>query len=379
MHVALSNDQEALRSTTARFLDERMPVHAVRALRDDPAGYSSEYWSQGAELGWTSLLVDEDHGGGTVSGNPVEDLALIAHEFGTHAAPGPLVPVNVVALAIATSDSTAHQDRLADLMAGSATAAWCFSEPAPDDGTDARALRIRLDGDNLVISGITRPAENAASADVLLVTGGSEGGLSQVLIPADTQGVSITPLRSADLTRRYATVTFDNARVDIGAAIGGLGQAGRAVKRQRQVAVATYNAETMGAMQRAFEMTRAWVADRFSFGRALESYQEIKHRFADMLTWLEGSHAINDHAIAALDAGSPDADELTSAAAAFVKKYGGEMLQDCVQLHGGIGVTYEHDLHLFLRRVTVNRACFGTPDEHLRRVGMIAANRKDEQ
>ena len=121
-------------------------------------------------------------------------------------------------------------------------------------------------------------------------------------------------------------------------------------------------------MQAAFDMTVEWAFDRHSFGRPLASYQAIKHRFADMKAWLEASHAISDTAIAAVAAGGPDAAEIVSAAKAFIGEYGVELLQDCVQIHGGIGLTFEHDVHLHLRRVTVNRALYGTPAEHRRRI-----------
>jgi alkylation response protein AidB-like acyl-CoA dehydrogenase len=376
MHVELTSEQEALRSTTARFLDERMPIGAVRALREDPAGFAPTYWSQGAELGWTSLLVGEAHGGGTVSDNAIADLALIAHEFGVHAAPGPLVPSNVVAYALSNAGG-GHSEILESLMTGSTTAAWCYSEPAPNDKLGQIGLEIAADGDDLVITGTKRPVENAREADVFLVTGRTDDGLTQVVVPASTPGITVTALQSADLTRRYGTVTFDGVRVSADTAVGEVGGAGADVARQLQIALVIHNAESVGAMQRAFEMTRSWVDDRYSFGRALATYQEIKHRLADLLTWLESSHAINDVAIAAVGSSSPDADELTSAAKAFISEYGGELAQDCVQLHGGIGVTFEHDLHLFLRRVTVNRSCFGTFAEHRRRVGAIAANRKE--
>ena len=126
------------------------------------------------------------------------------------------------------------------------------------------------------------------------------------------------------------------------------------------IAVVIANAESVGAMQAAFDMTVEWAFDRYSFGRPLASYQALKHRFADMKAWLEASHAISD------DGGrsrspqrAPDAAELVSAAKAFVGDYGSELLQDCVQIHGGIGVTFEHDLHLSFRRHTVNRALHG--------------------
>ncbi len=124
-------------------------------------------------------------------------------------------------------------------------------------------------------------------------------------------------------------------------------------------------------MQRAFDMTVEWAFDRYTFGRPLASYQELKHRFADMKSWLEAAHAISDAAAAAVQDATPDARELVSVAKAFIGHYGTELLQDCVQMHGGIGVTFEHDLHLFLRRVTVDRALFGTPADHRQRIATI--------
>lgn len=374
MLVTLSHDQSTLRDTTAKFLDDLMPVAAVRALRDDGAGYPAKYWRQGAELGWTSLLVGEEHGGGTVSGAPLQDFGLIAYEFGIHAAPGPLVPVNVVAIALETSPSPAHHEILAELMAGSATAAWCVEEPAASLG--APPVTIRRDGDSLVISGVKRPVDNAGSAEHLLVTGQTDDGWSQVIVAGKTAGISIEPMKTVDLTRRYSVVRFDDVRVPLTAAIGDLGDVAKQVERQRHVAMVMHTAESVGAMQRAFDMTRAWAADRYSFGRSLDSYQEIKHRFADLLSWVEGAHAITDAAIDALDSGSPSAPELVRAAKGFVGRYGGELMQDCVQLHGGIGLTFEHDLHLFLRRVTVNRAVFGTPDDMALQIGAAMVERK---
>lgn len=369
MLVGLTPDQEALRSTTARFLDERMPVTAIRGLRDHPAGYTDEYWAQACELGWTALLVSEEQGGGTVSGAPLTDLSLIAHEVGLRAAPGPLVPVSVVAETLAIAGAPGQHEVLQSLMAGTATATWCYGEPAPNDALGAVETEIRLDGDVVVVNGVKRPVEAAASAAFFLVTGRTEGALSQVLVPAGTAGVTVEALDSADLTRRFATVRFDDVRVPLDAVVGALGAAAERVERQLQVAIAMHTAESVGAMQRAFDLTLAWTADRYSFGRAIASYQEIKHRMADLVTWLEAGHAISDAAIVALDGGDPQAAELVHAAAAFVGHYGAEMLQDCVQIHGGIGVTFEHDLHLFLRRVTVNRATYGTPREHRRELG----------
>ena len=355
MLLQLTDDQGFFRETTARFLDEQAPVGELRKLRDDPAGFEEKYWQQGADLGWTSLLVSEEHGGGTISGQGVVDLTLIAHEFGRHAAPGPLVPTNLVAAALSAAAS--HLDVLGELVAGTAIASWC-------NGVD-----VRVDGSHVVVNGTARPVESAAQASHVLVTNGP----TQALVPTDAAGVSIAPMHSVDLTRRFNVVTFDNVQLPADALVAADADADRFV----HLALVMANAESVGAMQTAFEMTVEWATDRYSFGRPLNSYQALKHRFADMKCWLEASHAIADASALALQSQSADAAELLSAAKAYIGKYGSELVHDCVQLHGGIGVTFEHDLHLYLRRQTLNRGLYGTPPEHLRRITDFVENREN--
>src|SRR5437899_7448342 len=180
MLLHLDSDQAFFHETTARFLRELVPVGELRRLRDDPAGFDADYWRRGAELGWTSLLVAEEHGGGSISGDGIVDLTLVAHAFGRQAAPGPLVPTNVVAGALSAAGS--HQEVIAGLLDGSAVAAWCFAEPAPHGGLGQVALEIRVDGDDLVVHGAKRPIEAGAQAAHLLVTGRTGDGLTQVLV-----------------------------------------------------------------------------------------------------------------------------------------------------------------------------------------------------
>ncbi len=375
MLLQLTSDQELLRETTARFLDETVPPSELRRLRDDPVGFADVWWKRGAELGWTSLLVSEEHGGGSISGRGLVDLSLLAHEFGRRAAPGPLVTTSVVAAALSAVGGEAHAPVLARLLSGDAIATWCLAEPRPNDRLGAIALEIRRDGGDVLLSGVKRPVEAAASASHLLVTGRSSDGLAQVLVPADAPGVTIAPMESVDLTRRFHRVTFDRVRVPASAIVGDFGKADAQVERQLQQALVLLAAESVGAMQSGFDMTVAWAFDRFSFGRPLASYQAIKHRFADLKAWLEASHAVTDAAVAAVDAGADDAAELASIAKAYVGDQGAEVLHDCVQLHGGIGVTFEHDLHFFLRRLTVDRALYGTPAEHHLRVATFLERR----
>jgi alkylation response protein AidB-like acyl-CoA dehydrogenase len=374
MLLSLTSDQDFFRDTTARFLDDRMPVGEVRRLRDDPQGFTDDYWRQGAELGWTSLLVGAEHGGGSISDHGLVDLTLVAHEIGRHAAPGPLAPTNVVAAALAASPGD-HGSVIEGLLSGETVAAWCHAEASPHDHLDEVATTIEARGSSVVITGVKRPVESAGRADHLLVTGRTGDGLSQVLVPAGSPGVHVEALTSVDLTRRFSLVRFDEVEVPAAAVVGELGGADRQIERQLNTSIALTTAEAVGAMQTAFDTTVEWAFDRFSFGRPLASYQALKHRFADMKSWLEAGHAISDAAAEAAAVDAPDATELASAAKAFVSHYGVELGQDCVQIHGGIGVTYEHDLHLYLRRIHLAAALHGSAAEHRRRIADIALAR----
>jgi alkylation response protein AidB-like acyl-CoA dehydrogenase len=377
MLINPTEEQEFFRATTERFLVEQVPPDALRGLRDDAAGFDRDYWRRGAELGWTSLLVDEAHGGGSISGAGLVDLSLVAYEFGHHAAPGPLTATNVVASALGDHGVDGPQaEVLSGLLSGETIATWCAPELGARADTWRTGAEIERAGDALVLRGSVRPVEHAGQADHLLVTARDGAGLTQLLVPAGAEGISIEALETVDLTRRFGAVTFDGVRVGADAVVGVAGEASDAVARQLRRAVAMLNSEAVGAMQGAFDMTVEWSFDRYSFGRPLASYQALKHRFADMMSWLQAGHAISDAACAAAQADEPNADELASAAKAFIGRHGGELIQDCVQLHGGIGVTFDHDLHLFLRRLTVNRSVAGTPREHLRRIAGIVEARE---
>ncbi len=377
MLLGLSDDQELFRETTERFLNEQVPTAELRRLRDDDAGFDPAYWPRGSELGWTSLLVAESHGGGTISGAGLVDLSLVAYEFGRHAAPGPLVATNIVAATL--SEHGSHRDVLDGLLSGRSIATWCIPPiPLGPAATMCRpTVQITRSGDDIVLDGEVRPVESAQQAAHLLVTGQEGEGLTQVLVPTATRGVTIVPLQTVDLSRRFGAVTLEGVRLASDAVVGRTGEASGDVARQFLQALALLNAEAVGTMQAGFDMTVEWAFDRYSFGRPLASYQALKHRFADMLTWLEASHAVSDAACRAAGGNLAVADELASAAKAYIGQYGADLLHECVQLHGGIGITYEHDLHLFLRRLTVNRSLAGTPAQHRQRIAAIIEARQD--
>jgi alkylation response protein AidB-like acyl-CoA dehydrogenase len=369
MEIRLSDDQEFFRETTHKFLQSECPIAKVRELRDSPDGFERGFWRQGAELGWTSLLVPEELGGGSISGEGVVDLTLVADAFGAHVAPGPLLPTNVVAAALARSGTEAHQSEvLPAIIAGEVVATWAVTEPAPNDALGTITTRAERDGDDFVLTGVKSPVEAGAQAEQLLVTARTNEGLAQLLVPASAAGVTITPLESLDLVRRYARIEFDAVRVNAVDAIGEPGRADDDVERQLQLAIVIQAAECVGAAQKVFDFTVDWAFNRYSFGRPLASYQELKHRFADMKMWLEASHALASVAAHEVQDDAIGVSETVSVAKAYTGEYLAELVQDCVQMHGGIGLTYDHDIHLYLRRVTVDRVMHGTPSDHHQRI-----------
>ena len=364
MELELSEEQAFFHETTRKFLVAECPVTTVRALESDPAGFTPEYWRRGAELGWTTLLVPEADGGGSLSEHGLLDLVLVAEEMGRLVSPGPLVPVSVVAGALAESGSADQRAAvLPGLVAGETVAAWCGTSP----------VDAVVQGDGFVLTGVAAPVEAGAQAHDLLVAARLDGddGVTQLLVPADTPGVTITPMEGLDLVRRFAEVRFDGAVVPASAVVGEVGGAGDAVERQLQIAVVLQCAEMVGAADRVFELTLEYLGDRYSFGRPLSSYQALKHRIADDKMWLEACHAAATAAAVAVATRADNAAELVSVAKVWIGPHATELIQDCVQLHGGIGVTWEHDLHLYLRRATVDRVTYGTPEEHAERIATL--------
>jgi alkylation response protein AidB-like acyl-CoA dehydrogenase len=369
----LTPDQELLRDTTRKFLQTTVPLTAVRALAENPDGFDRGWWQRGAELGWTSLLVDERRGGGSVSEAGLRDLALVAEEMGAMVSPGPLLATNVVAQTLSREASEELTSRvLPGLLSGQSVAAWCVVEPGLDITADGMTMRARRDGADFILDGVKRPVETGGQADWFLVTATGPEGLSQFLVPSSAPGLRITPLNGLDLVRRHAEIGFDGVRVRSSAVVGVLGGAARSLEAQLQTALVLQCAEMVGATDRVFDFTVQYAFDRSSFGRALASYQALKHRFADMKLWLESAHAITVDATRAVQSGAPDAGEVARIAKTYVGERCPELIQDCIQMHGGIGVTWEHDLHLYLRRVVVDRQTYGDPMQHRDHLAILA-------
>ena len=375
-----TTDQALFAKTTAQFLETRYPAARVRELARQGVGFDRAAWKEGAALGWTALLVPESAGGGSISGNGLVDLLGVAFEFGRHAAPGPLLGTNVVAAALGRwGRDDQRRGPVAALVDGTATAAWCPSTAVDGVVTARSGVTAVASRDRVVLDGALPCVEGGAEVDSLLVLASEGEGGSHYLVPASSPGVEASPLGGLDATRRFARVALRQVELPASARVGEAG-AGLAQGADLLDVVATLQAaEIAGAMERAFDMTLRWTAERYSFGRPLSSYQEIKHRMADMRTALEASAAIAARAARAVGDGAPGASAWASAAKAYTGRVGPEVIQDCIQLHGGIGVTYDHDLHLLLRRAVADAQLFGAPaDFHDRLVRGIETAEETE-
>jgi alkylation response protein AidB-like acyl-CoA dehydrogenase len=368
VNLELSEDQAFFRETTQRFLQTEVPISLVRQLHGDDRGYDPAWWRQAAELGWTALLVDEGAGGGSLSGRPLADAAIVAEELGRALGPGPFLPVNVVAAALSSSGGAEHATTLGSLVNGDAIASWALGEPGSRWEAAGIGTTVEVSGDEIVVTGVKRYVEAASTADHLLVVARTDGGLTQVLVPAHAAGVTTQSATSLDLGRRFGEVRLDGVRLPLGAVVGEVGEAADDVERLLEVALVLQCAETVGSLDRVFGFTLEYMSDRYAFGRPISSYQALKHRVADLLLQLETAKACVDAAAAAVDEGSDQAPIEVSVAKAYIGEISLHLLQECMQFHGGISVTWEHDIHLHLRRATVNRAVFGTPEQHRERI-----------
>ena len=367
----LSADQQVLVDAATRFAEDTFPVTKLRERAFDDAAFAAAYRRQAGELGWFSLVVPEEQGGGSVSGNGVLDAALVAYTRGRLLQPVGFVGANVVAYAIATAGTDAQRaGALTALIAGDAPGAWVVGDlsgaPALDGVVDATP-----NGDGWSLSGSAVMVEDADDTAWLLVAAATPDGPAQLLVAPGAAGVSFAPVDGLDLSRRYADVSFTGAAVPASALVGEIGDRTFA-ERLLTLASTLTVAECVGAMHQELDMTVDYAKQRIAFGRPIGSFQAIKHLLADTSTMLEVSKAV---ALAAAgQAGDDDAHaaQAASQAKAFVADAAMDQAQACFQVFGGISFTWEHDQHLFFRRITTGAEQFGDASWHREHVCVLA-------
>jgi alkylation response protein AidB-like acyl-CoA dehydrogenase len=368
VHFAFTEDQELLRSTTRKFLEQRQPIGAVRERIESDVTLDRAVWAEGAQLGWFAFLVPEEHDGGSITSQPIIDLVAVSEELGRQLNPGPVLETNVVADVLARSGTADQQHRfLGPIARGECVATWCMS----GDGTthnDAIAVVATAVGNTVRLDGSACFVRDAHVADLLLVSVRSAEGPTLVLVSMPFSGVTVRVLKGLDLTRRLCEVTFNGVEVDATDIIGAPATAAPLIDRALQLATVLQSAESTGASEHLFETTVQYTKDRVQFGRAIGSFQAIKHRLANLAVTLESLRAMSRYAALALADEMVDRDEAVASAGSYVREASSFLTGESVQLHGGIGFTWEHDVHLFQRRAKTDEGLYGEPSDHRERL-----------
>ena len=372
MDTDATDDQQTLLEVSTRFMEETCPLAVVRDADQRGHDFDDAYRRQAAELGWFSMLVPEELGGGSISENGMVDAALIAYKRGALLQPGSFIGTNVAALAVSEGGSDELKQKvLAGLVNGERTAAWALASAetqALDGGVEARPD----DQGGFTLSGAKTAVQDVDPSSWLLVTFRSPDGPASALVAADAPGVEVAPLDSLDISRSFADVRFDGARVSPSAIIGDPGGSGGLLDQLLAAAATLTAAEAVGAMDHEFEMTVGYAKDRIAFGRPIGSFQAVKHLLADTSLAVEMGKAVVLAAARSLGSNDGYGPEAASIAKAMVGDAAIELAQNCFQVFGGIGYTWEHDQHLYLRRLTTDAGLYGDASWHRERLCQLA-------
>jgi alkylation response protein AidB-like acyl-CoA dehydrogenase len=370
MALVLSEEQELLRRTAREFLKEHAPVAELRRLRDaqDPVGFSRELWKQMAELGWAGIPFPEELGG---AGLGLVELGIVLEECGRTLAATPLVSsVLACGSALLLGGTRAQQqDVLPAIAKGERIVALALQE-GPRHAPHAVATRAEAAGQGgFRITGQKGFVLDGHVADQLLVVARSAGrpgereGLSLFLVDRDAKGVSVARTIMVD-GRNAARVSLEGVEVPAGALVGAAGRGADVLDPTLDRAAAGLAAELLGSSQEAYERTLRYLKTRQQFGVPIGSFQALKHRASRLYVALELARSAVLEALQALDAGDAHASERASSAKALVSDASTLVANEGVQMHGGIGVTDEEDIGLFLKRARVAQQSFGDAAFH---------------
>jgi alkylation response protein AidB-like acyl-CoA dehydrogenase len=357
MNFELSDDQSAIKRTAHEFLAARYKLETVRELAEGEHGFTDEQWRELAELGWPGVIVPEADGG---LGLGAVELVVIQEELGYALAPTPLLSTVSAALMLVAAGSDEQRERwLGPLASGErrgTLAVWDSSAGWAPDLSEIEASDGALTAIKVTVPDVT-------GADFVIVAG-ADG--RHYLVETEADGVEIVPEKSLDPTRKLSTVKLSAAPAEP------LALAPEAIAHAYATIVTALAAENVGVAQRAMEMAVTYAKDRKQFDRPIGSYQAVSHRCAQMLLEVEGARSLSYWAGWALDNEPETAARAASMAKAYASDAGFRVTASALQVHGGIGFTWEHDLHFFLKRAKANGHAFGDARWHRDRVAQLA-------
>jgi alkylation response protein AidB-like acyl-CoA dehydrogenase len=359
---------EQLRASARHLLVRASSPEAVRGRLGDPVGFDEDLWAQMAELGWLGIHLPEPYG----DGGSVADLAIVLHELGRQLTASPMLSSAVVgAGALVLGDNPGlKQELLPGLADGTLRATVASASPAGSyDGSEI-SVRARRAGHAVRLSGAAGFVPDAHVADVVVAAARTdEGELLLVAVPTALPGFDVTPTPTVDATRRLALVELGGVEVTEAQLLCDPGARSEAIlDRINALGAISSACDAVGVAERMMERTATYAGDRVQFGRPIGSFQAVKHHCANMAIDVVASRAAVDAAVVALE----DPSEDPSTTAAVVKSYVGPACSRvcgiAVQVHGGIGFTWENDAHLYLKRAMLDEFLFGSPKWHRRRL-----------
>jgi alkylation response protein AidB-like acyl-CoA dehydrogenase len=360
MDFGLSEDQLLFKTSLRRFLDAECPTTRVRAVMESAEGHDPALWRGLAEMGVAGLLIPEAHGG---AGLELLDAALAAEELGRACTPGPFLAATMAAAAFAASDDDALRARW---LPGLASGDLLLSVALPERLGEIDPAQPATRAQHGTLTGEKSLVPAAAVADALLVSAMDEDGPGLWIVERSSPGVEVTALKGTDMTRRVDRFRFANAPAVKLAA----GPA--AAARARDAGLVLLAADAYGGSMRCVDMTRDYALTREQFGRTIASFQGVKHQLADLVTDLEPACSLWWYAAHAFDHVQDRAERHAALAKAHLADLYDRAIRTAIELHGGIGFTWEFDLHLWFRRAMFDRAFLGEAAYHRARAAALA-------
>ncbi len=371
--AVLNEEQQMLKDMAADWARERMPVTALRALYDhggggraEALGYDPDAWAEMAQMGWTGIVAPLEHGGSDFG---CMGLGLVLEQLGRTLAASPLLSSALIAVsALRLGGNAAQQARWLPALADGSVIGTLAVEEGPHHAPERTALVATPSGDGWTLNGIKRPVQDGMIAHLAIVVarveggGGDRNGLRLFLVPIDAPGLTREPLDQID-ARRPATFTLTNVAVGADALLGGADLLDQLLNR----AAIGMAAEMLGIADQAFDTTLDYLKTRVQFGAIIGSFQALQHRAADLFGELQLARSAVEAALVAIDNDDPALPRLASLAKAIVGETVHAISQQMVQLHGGIGMTHEHDAGLYLKRARVAAQCYGSTAWHRER------------
>jgi len=374
MNFGFNEEQELLRSTARKFLENECPSEVVRKLMDTPEGMTPALWGKLAEQGWLGLITPEAYDG---MGLGLVDLVVLMEEMGRAVVPGPYFSTVLLGgLGILEAGTEAQKKEwLPKIAAGEKRVTLAWMEPSAQLGPEGVTLAAAEKGGTFTLSGTKLFVPDAHTADAVVVAArtGKPGaeGISLFLVPKGAKGLAVTLLPTMDQTRKLCEVTLKDVAVGGDAVLGATGSGWKALSRVLDRATVALCAEMCGGAQKVLDMTVEYAKIRQAFGRPIGSFQGVKHKAADMLVDVENSKSITYYAAWAMDEGVAEGPLAASMAKAYVSDAYRKVSAAGIQLHGGIGFTWEHDLHLYFKRAKGSEFTFGDATYHRERVAQL--------